>query len=266
MLRLRHPTQLSLPLRAPAPESPARRATPPQVNALREELRQRLAAPVRIDVHDNRSIMVSYRRDAQGYAIRLHRMFIPPSPELAERLTRFVVGRGRAEAGRWLDRYIRDHQGDIRKAPSPPVPSSRGRTRDLQPIFDALNRRFFGDAIDAQIGWSRAPSGRRRRTIKMGVYLHDHRHIRIHPALDRPEIPDYFVEFVVYHEMCHQICPPEPGPGGHKRIHTRAFREREKLHPERERALTWEKKNLHLLLHAPLPKPAGGGRRREDYP
>ena len=208
--------------------------------------------------------MVSYRRNGEGFVIRIHRMFLPPPAELAETLTAFLIGRGRrrAEAGRWLDRYIRDHRHDIRPPPPPPAPSSRGQTRDLQPIFDMLNQRYFDGAIVAEIGWSRAPSRRRRRSIKMGVYLHDHRHIRIHPALDRPEVPDYLVEFVVYHEMCHQICPPEPGAGSRKRIHTRAFRERERLHPERERALSWEKKHLRLLLRAVTP----GERDIKDYP
>ena len=211
--------------------------------------------------------MVSYRRARDGFAIRIHRMFVPPPLELAETLAVFVSGRGRrrAEAGRWLDRYIRDHRQVIRESRPRPSPPSRGRTRDLKPIFDALNQRYFDGAIQAEIGWSRAPSKRRRRSIKMGVYLHDHRHIRIHPALDRPEVPDYLVEFVVYHEMCHQVCPPEPGSGRRKRVHTRAFRERERMHPERERALSWEKKNLKLLLRAERDDSTPGNRDSQDY-
>ncbi len=262
-LRLGYQTQLSLPL-PPAPVERLRAAPPlpepgppeessleaPSIDALQSELFRRLSLPVRIEVHDNRSTMVSYRRAGEGLAIRIHRMFVPPPRELAETLAAFVIGRGkrRAEAGRWLDRYIRDHRQAIREPRPAPSPPSRGRTRDLKPIFDALNERYFGGTVQAEIGWSRAPSKRRRRSIKMGVYLHDHRHIRIHPALDRPEVPDYLVEFVVYHEMCHQICPPEPGLGNRKRVHTRAFRDRERLHPERERALSWEKKHLKLLL------------------
>jgi hypothetical protein len=268
-LRLGYQTQLSLSL-PPAPSDLSRaavRALPtlpvspaPEagsletstVEALRSELFRRLALPVRIEVHDNRSTMVSYRRAGEGLAIRIHRMFVPPPRELAETLAAFVSGRGRrrAEAGRWLDRYIRDHRQVIREPRPTPSPPSRGRIRDLKSIFDALNQRYFGGAVQAEIGWSRASSKRRRRSIKMGVYLHDHRHIRIHPALDRPEVPDYLVEFVVYHEMCHQICPPEPGAGRRKRVHTRAFLERERLHPEREKALSWEKKHLKLLLRA----------------
>jgi hypothetical protein len=264
-LRLGYQTQLSLPLTVPPVDVPRAAPTLPEpdapeigsleagsLDALRNELRRRLGLPVRIEVHDNRSTMVSYRRAADGFAIRMHRMFLPPPLELAETLAAFVSGRGqrRAAAGRWLDDYIRDHRQVIREPRPTPTPPSRGRTRDLKPIFDALNQRYFGGAIQAEIGWSRASPKRRRRSIKMGVYLHDHRHIRIHPALDRPEVPDYLVEFVVYHEMCHQVCPPEPGSGHRKRVHTRAFRERERMHPERDRALSWEKKNLKLLLRA----------------
>jgi hypothetical protein len=271
-MRLGYQTQLSLPLSAPhlapaaAPVDASRGSTrppaptfpePAATEGLHRELTLHFREPVRIEVHDNRSIMFSYRRGADGYTLRLHRMFLPPAPDLVETLAAFVIGRGRrrAEAGRWLDRYIREHRHAIRQPQPRPPPPSRGATRDLKPIFDALNQRYFGGAVVAEIGWSRAPSKRRRRSIKMGVYLHDHRHIRIHPALDRPEVPDYLVEFVVYHEMCHQICPPEKnGPGRQQRIHTRAFRERERLHPDRERALRWEKQHLKLLLRAEPPR------------
>jgi predicted SprT family Zn-dependent metalloprotease len=230
-----------------SPEPP-----PEQLAVLRSQLLRQFHEPIRLQVHDNRSTMISYRRNQTGLLIRIHQMFLPPPPDLADVLAAFVAGRGRrrAEAGHWLDRFIRDHRGAIRPPRSPPPPLSRGQVRDLQQIFDSLNQRYFSGAIQAQIGWGRAPSKRRRRSIKMGAYFHDSRHIRIHPALDQPQVPDYLVEFVVYHEMCHQACPPEMGSGAQKRIHTRAFRELERQHPDHARALAWEKRHLKLLLRS----------------
>jgi len=82
----------------------------------------------------------------------------------------------------------------------------------------------------------------------MGVYLHDHKLIRIHPALDDARVPRHFVELVVFHEMLHQAIPPVSGRDGRRMVHGRDFRARERRFPGYERARAWEKQNLHLLL------------------
>ena len=110
----------------------------------------------------------------------------------------------------------------------------------------------FGDALDARIGWGRRIRGGRRHSIKMGVYLHDQKLIRIHPNLDDERVPRYFVELVVFHEMLHQAIPPVTARDGRRIVHGREFRTREKRFPGYDRARSWEKQNLHLLLrHRP---------------
>jgi predicted metal-dependent hydrolase len=91
------------------------------------------------------------------------------------------------------------------------------------------------------------PGKRRRKSIRLGVYDHQTREIRIHPALDRPEVPHYFVEFIVFHEMLHQLFPSPPG-AGRKIHHPRAFRDRERAYPRYAEATRWEKAHLSLLL------------------
>jgi len=82
----------------------------------------------------------------------------------------------------------------------------------------------------------------------MGVYFHDQKVIRIHPALDDARVPRYFVEMVVFHEMLHQ----NPSAGGRRsgsphRPRPRLSR-RERRFPGYLRARAWEKAHLHLLL------------------
>jgi hypothetical protein len=249
-------TQLELPLLAPS--LPAPRPSPPpiqrawdplRVRELSERLARRLGESLRLEVHDNRSTMISYRRERGTLALRVHHMFLSADESTTQALADFAsTRRSRRQAGRLLDAYIRRNQIDIR----PPRPMERlephGRIHDLDILYRTLNGRFFGGGIDARIGWGRAPLRRRRRTIKMGVYYHDTRTIRIHPALDHPSVPGYVVEFIVYHEMLHQACPTETTAAGKKRIHTKAFRLRERAHPDHDRALAWEKAHLAQLL------------------
>jgi len=227
----------------------ARAVDEQRVEELRARLSSRLGEPVVLSIHDNRSTMVSYRREQGRLALRVHHMFLAADEAITAALADFAAPRrGRRQAGRLLDAFIRRHQSVIR----PPRPMARmeprGRVHDLSRIFHALNERYFAGAIEASIGWSRAPLRRRRRTIKMGVYYHDTRTIRVHPALDHPTVPGYVVEFIVYHEMLHQACPAELGAGGKKLVHTDAFRARERAHPDHDRALGWEKANLEQLL------------------
>jgi hypothetical protein len=214
-----------------------------------ERLAHRLGESVRLEVHDNRSTMISYRRERGTLALRVHHMFLSADEPTTQALADFAsVRRQRRQAGRLLDAYIRRNQVDIR----PPRPTERleprGRAHDLESVFRALNIRFFDGSIDARIGWGRAPLRRRRHTIKMGVYYHDTRTIRVHPALDHSSVPAYVVEFIVYHEMLHQACPTETTAAGKKRIHTKAFRARERSHPDHDRALAWEREHLAQLL------------------
>jgi hypothetical protein len=217
-----------------------------------ESLAWRLSAdlgiPVRLAVTDNRSTMVSFRRGGNVLQLRLHHMFLD-APEPVLRAVADYAGRGNRIAGGLLDEYIRHQQPRIRQfrretdADLNPV----GRCFDLQHLFQAVNRTYFQDGIQARIGWGRMPPRRRRKSIRLGVYDHQTREIRIHPALDRPEVPAFFVEFIVFHEMLHQLFP-STGRGGRRVHHPRAFRDREKAFPHYAAALRWERENLGVLL------------------
>ena len=74
--------------------------------------------------------------------------------------------------------------------------------------------------------------------------------IRIHPVLDRREVPLYFLESVLHHEMLHHHLGGVPDRSGRTVYHSRAFREAEALYSRHLDALAWEKENLPYLLKA----------------
>jgi hypothetical protein len=207
-----------------------------------------LGIPVRLAVTDNRSTMVSFRRGGNALQLRLHHMFLD-APEVVLRAVADYAGRGHRGAGGVLDEYIRGQQPRIRqfRRETDADLNPLGRCFDLQTIFESVNRTYFQDGIQARIGWGRMPPRRRRKSIRLGVYDHQTREIRIHPALDRPEVPAFFVEFIVFHEMLHQLFP-STGRGGRRVHHPRAFRDREKAYPLYAAALRWERENLGVLL------------------
>ena len=61
-------------------------------------------------------------------------------------------------------------------------------------------------AFAAAITWgARTGRPKRRNSIKMGSYSVEDRLIRIHRSLDRVFVPRFFVAWIVFHEMLHQV-------------------------------------------------------------
>jgi hypothetical protein len=208
-----------------------------------------LREPVEVELTDNAWTMVSYRRVQGRLRFRLHHMFASAHEPVMRALAGFT-GRNRRAHGRAIDEYVRQNRELIKPAaPRPEAPlSPRGRVHDLGDIYAVLNSRHFDGAVRARIGWGRRSPAGRRRSIKMGVYFHDQKVIRIHPALDDGRVPRYFVEMVVFHEMLHQIHPPEVDREGRRIVHGPQFRAEERRYPGYQRARAWEKAHLHLLL------------------
>jgi hypothetical protein len=232
----------------PAPRAvPARNEVLSKAESLARKLSEDLGVAVRLAVTDNRSTMVSFRRASSALRLRVHHMFLD-APEGVVRAIADYAGRGKRLAGPVLDEYIRVQQPLIRRERMREGElEARGDVYDLKAMFDRVNDQYFQGGITAEIGWGRAAGKKRRKSIRLGVYDHQTREIRIHPALDRVEVPAFFVEFIVFHEMLHQLFPSPPGSS--RRIHhPRAFRDREKAFPLYAVAIRWEKANLSWLL------------------
>lgn len=217
---------------------------------LERRLQQHLRAPFVLHVTDNRHTMISYRRSNGLLRARLHHMFLDADAQVVEALAHYIT-RGDRRSSLLLGKYIEDNR--IRIKPSPPGRDpirTDGQHHDLAELLSRVARRYFGGDLDVNITWGRrAAQGRLRRTIKMGTYSADERLIRIHPALDRPYVPRYFLEYLVFHEVLHHVLPA-PIVGGRAVYHSPEFRERERSFRHYERALEWEKKHLTRLLRA----------------
>lgn len=74
-----------------------------------------------------------------------------------------------------------------------------GRVYNLEEIFQKLNRVYFDGQLKRPVlSWSQ-----RRTQRTLGHHDSVHNTIVISKTLDSPDVPRYFVEYVVYHEMLH---------------------------------------------------------------
>jgi hypothetical protein len=117
--------------------------------------------------------------------------------------------------------------------------AAAGHAFDLDAMFDGINAKYFGgEMVKPKLGWSMQAS----RTI-LGHYDASHYAIAISKILDRVEVPEYVVEYVLYHEMLH-IKHPVEHKGAARRIHTTGFKKEEKLFEKYAEAKAFLKKGL----------------------
>jgi hypothetical protein len=99
------------------------------------------------------------------------------------------------------------------------ISSAQGEVYDLDRMFAKLNKRYFNGELDKPtITWSQ----RRTRSI-LGHHDHIYDSITISKTLDSEDVPEWFVEYILYHEMLH-IKHPARLINGRRYYHTTAFR------------------------------------------
>lgn len=114
------------------------------------------------------------------------------------------------------------------------ISSASGQVYDLERIFARLNRRYFNGEISKPVlTWSK----RRARSI-LGHHDSAHETITISKILDARDVPEWFVEYILFHEMLH-IKHPARIVNGRRYYHTSAFRAEEQSFPRYQHAQEW---------------------------
>ena len=117
------------------------------------------------------------------------------------------------------------------------IEGPKGQHYDLDQIFDDLNLRFFhGLMARPQMTWSGNRSLR-----SLGHYDPAHNTIVVSRIFDSPRVPQFAVDYLVYHEMLH-LRHPVKLRGSRRSVHPKAFREEEKLFPQLAEAEEFLKK------------------------
>ena len=226
-------------------------------------LTERLGAPVRVEFGRSRTAPVQARaghddRGGHVWEIRLHGMFRRAPIDVRQALVKWLrVGRRATRAGPVLDAWI---HGELARHPAKARRlrlETRGRTHDLERLSDALFESEFrkdfvphGEAARPRISWGRRVASKSRRSLRLGSFEPESRVVRVHPVLDQAAVPDWFVVFVLKHELLHAAIDAYRDPNGRWVHHGPEFRARETSWPEYEPAVAWERRNLARLIRS----------------
>ena len=108
---------------------------------------------------------------------------------------------------------------------------ARGHFYDLDAVFEKLNTRFFyGLMARPRMSWSQTKT---RRIL--GHYDPAHNAIIISRIFDHFAMPEYVLEYIVYHEMLH-LKHPVRLRGSRRCVHSVEFQAEERLYPRRAEA------------------------------
>lgn len=212
-----------------------------------------LPEPVDLVLTDNHSTMISYKRREGRLCIRLHQMFQHADPVILDALAIFIAGNTR-RSSRMLDAFIAKHQVEVDRSLSrrPPRLETVGKQFDLSQVLQRVCLSYFGGPIEVAIGWGqvRRSTKRRRRGVRsraLATYSFRDKCIRVSPVLDAAFVPEFVMDWIIYHELLHHVLPIE-GNSERKIYHSQRFRCLERAFPRYEEAMAWERANLAKLL------------------
>lgn len=203
-------------------------------------------------INENRSTMLNLL-EKRGSFVRLsvHKMFLDAPDVVISAIAHYVQGLRKEKNSRnlILRKYIQEHlaQADYTHLVKQHRLTHQGTVYHLKKIYDEINEKYFCQQLDLSITWYGQSRGPSRTRITFGQYVSGLRLIKIHRMLDDSFFPDYFVSFVVYHEMLHCVIPGSVDRRGRFCFHGLDFKQRERVFEQYAEARLWERENRAIL-------------------
>ena len=214
----------------------------------------RVPGRVRIEFVDalSRLAGLEMRRRA-GAVLRLDNLFRQAPNPVRESLARLYLAGEPPYLARRDRRLIRSFAG-LRlgrpgRFPVRNVTGPQGRYFNLARIVDRLNRRYFSGRLRIDATWSSRPM-----TSLLGTWEPGRKGARnlvtINCLLDRPNVPLFYIEYLVFHEMLHDVYP-QPVRHGRTQFHPPEFHAAERAFPRYAEAEAWAGARLERIFNRP---------------
>lgn len=250
---------LSSELRCPVRVTYTRaRRTPLQVRPVKHRASPSARAPARAKpggTSSGRRPSSTARAATSGLEVRMHAMFDGAPPHVHDAVVRWIrSGRRAPRACELLDRWILESLERLPRTRELAL-DTRGDAHDLAAlateIFTGeLAAEFVDEARRPRVTWGRKGQSRTRHSLRLGSFDAEDAIVRIHPVLDQPAVPVWFVRYVLFHELLHAVLPPRRGRGSRWIHHGAEFRRRERDYADFARAIAWEDAHMPALIRS----------------
>lgn len=196
---------------------------------------------IALTITDNSTSMLSVKSKGETLYVRLNRIFLEAGADVVSEVAEFIKKRrGKTPL---ISSFMREKRGHLKKkVPRRLNLCTSGKNYDLLNIYETINRAYFEGSVSSTITWGKKTPRYAVRKRTLGSYSSHTNAIRINPLLDNSGVPFYFVEFIVYHEMLHAYIGVK-SKNGRRSVHSKEFREHERIFRDYEKAMAWEKNN-----------------------
>ena len=120
-----------------------------------------------------------------------------------------------------------------------PLPLPNHGHHHLPSLASEVHRIYFVKVAPLKVKWGQQITRKRRRSIRLGSYNHHTCEVRIHPILNAPNVPAFFIQSIIHHEYLHHVVSASHGRRFH--AHEREFR-------YYRESKEWLRRNLFFLL------------------
>lgn len=198
------------------------------ITLFQEELEDDIGKKLQIKINDNRSTMLSVKWESDCTKVSLHRMFLKAPQNIMDALACYI----KQEDENIHPKVKAFIENGLQKLDYSSIIDPRklyqiGNVYNLKQIYDDLNREYFNNKLQLGITWFGKPVQRNKTRVTFGLYHDSLKLVKINRVLDSPSFPDYFVAYVIYHEMVHHVCPAYIDEKGINRVHSKEFKEME---------------------------------------
>jgi predicted SprT family Zn-dependent metalloprotease len=213
-----------------------------------ETLKDDLGKKLQLKINDNRSTMLSVKWEPDCTKVSMHRMFLKAPRNIMDALACYI--RQGDELHPKVKAFIETglQKLDYSKALDPRKLYHAGNVYNLKQIYDDLNREYFNNKLQLGITWFGKPVMRNKTRVTFGLYHDALKLVKINRVLDSPRFPDYFVAYVIYHEMVHYVCPGYIDEKGVNRVHSKEFKEMEANFKYLQLAEKWIEENQNSFF------------------
>jgi len=209
-----------------------------------DKLKREVTKPLHLKINNNRQTLLSVKWEPSHTRVSIHKMFLDAPQNVMDALACYIR-REHSSVSTEIRAFIESSlpKYDYSYLLNQNQLVHKGSVYDLKAIYEKLNSMYFKNSLSLHITWFGNSFIKNRVRCTLGLYYDSLKLIKIHRRLDDPIVPLYVVEFVVFHEMAHAVCPSYIDERGMHRSHGSEFKRVEKSFWAYKEAESWIKKH-----------------------
>lgn len=213
------------------------------------ELEQALRKSVKLRINNNRSTMLSVKWEPDCTKVSMHRFFLDAPKNIMDDLACYIKKESKQltpDVKSFMEDRINrlDYTHELGKVKL----NSAGSIYNLRQLMDQVNRQYFENRLDLNITWFEQQRKKFRSQFTFGLYHQPLRLVKINRLLDRVDVPEYLLSFVIYHEMLHCVFPSYCDGAGRRKVHHHQFKTMERKFHAYDHAMEWIELNRERLI------------------